>query len=1334
MRNLELLRSFPVLELDGTEEPFCLTVDCDCGVIYTATADGITGFQSSSQQVVSTVSLVSDGYLPEDGSGRVIAIQHLPDLESVCVATGKGDVILWNTVTNQIECVGSVDSGLRSMEWSPDQELVVFMTGEETLIMMTKDFDPISEFPCHSEEFGEEKPINVGWGKKETQFHGSEGKPTTANIQEVIARPAASWDDKMPRISWRGDGQFFVVSAIHPQTGARALRVWSREGVLSSTSESVDGLEQALFWKPSGSLIASTQRKPHRHEVIFFERNGLRHGEFILPFDKMETKVVEVAWNSDSTVLAVWAEELPSQESINSQEFLPKSYVQLWTVNNYHWYLKQQMEFEATVKHRVACLTWDPEAPLRLHIMTRGGYYFCYEWCWSTVHSEGTSEQNMSTVAVIDGAKLLLTPMKHMVVPPPMSAHAVELPSPASCVSFAPPPNCSDMVVLLSNGSVAIFQSLTENGVKEEFKPPGKPPKLVGTYSIDTTDHPSVWIGPLSWRQLIWWKEHTLIAVGWDNMTQRDVVCELEILTENENNRIVIRHKTETEEPVLRLCASRHSESVVMELINGNLLRYTSDSNQASLSPWTNSRGEEVSLPQPCQCTKTALVGNEEVVLGLTEHSRLYVNNKEVSSNCTSFTVHDEFLLLTTHAHTLRCISLLPSTRGLPVLVEDKPHPLDENIRRVERGSRIVVAVTQDTKVVLQMPRGNLETIHPRSLVLSYLQKCLDRLHYRDAFVAMRRHRINLNLIHDHNSKLFLDNLESFIGQVESVNFINLFLTDLKEEDVTVTMYSDYYSEPRLPSLASPTDSSKVDRVCDALRTALETSGHNKYLLSILTTYVKKNDPALEKVLTIIKDLKANPVNTTEAESVTSEEALKYVLFLVDVNQMYDVALGMYDFELVLMVAEKSQKDPKEYLPFLNNLRKMETNFQRYSIDKYLKRFSKAIQHLSLCGPEHFEELVLIVKENCLFKEALKLYPKSGEQYTELSIAYGEYLVGNKRYDEAGLVFTRCGAHEQALSSFQKSGNWRQVFCMASLLHHTDEQVISLARTVAAYLKGHKRPLEASRVLEEYAKDPEEAIAALIDGMQWEEALRLMYKHDRTDIVETHLRGALEEALSHSVSTVEDQKELFDKYTKRLQVVREIKERQSVEFQESGLTRDDTDLYSDTSSVGDNSEYASSTSSRGSRSTGRSSKNRRKTTRKMYSLKEGSRFEDFALMEALSEIIQTVNKSTEDVASLLKMLVLFDHEEQAALLQTNFQQLITSIETSMNIIWPPEETTSNVNHVSQVTGPGATVNSIIAAMRGDQSTTSYKPKDEPERPKPPAVKIATNWKLEQLQS
>jgi elongator complex protein 1 len=42
--------------------------------------------------------------------------------------------------------------------------------------------------------------------------------------------------------------------------------------------------------------------------------------------------------------------------------------------------------------------------------------------------------------------------------------------------------------------------------------------------------------------------------------------------------------------------------------------------------------------------------------------------------------------------------------------------------------------------------------------------------------------------------------------------------------------------------------------------------------------------------------------------NISSETALKYVCWLVDVDKLYDVALGMYDFELVMMVAQKSQK------------------------------------------------------------------------------------------------------------------------------------------------------------------------------------------------------------------------------------------------------------------------------------------------------------------------------------------------------------------------------------------------------------------------------------------
>ena len=53
------------------------------------------------------ISLVSDGYLPPDGSGIIVDIEHLPDQMAVCVATWRGDLILWNTSTNEVRMVSN---------------------------------------------------------------------------------------------------------------------------------------------------------------------------------------------------------------------------------------------------------------------------------------------------------------------------------------------------------------------------------------------------------------------------------------------------------------------------------------------------------------------------------------------------------------------------------------------------------------------------------------------------------------------------------------------------------------------------------------------------------------------------------------------------------------------------------------------------------------------------------------------------------------------------------------------------------------------------------------------------------------------------------------------------------------------------------------------------------------------------------------------------------------------------------------------------------------------------------------------------------------------------
>lgn len=64
--------------------------------------------------------------------------------------------------------------------------MVVLVTKDLNLILMSCTYDPLNETNLLSEEFGEKQFITVGWGKKETQFHGSEGKQAAKIKTEII--------------------------------------------------------------------------------------------------------------------------------------------------------------------------------------------------------------------------------------------------------------------------------------------------------------------------------------------------------------------------------------------------------------------------------------------------------------------------------------------------------------------------------------------------------------------------------------------------------------------------------------------------------------------------------------------------------------------------------------------------------------------------------------------------------------------------------------------------------------------------------------------------------------------------------------------------------------------------------------------------------------------------------------------------------------------------------------------------------------------------------------------------------------------------------------------
>ncbi|NXY46754.1 ELP1 protein, partial [Ceuthmochares aereus] len=1258
------------------------------------------------------VSLTAEGFMPKDGSGCIVGIEDLPEQERVCVATAAGDILLCNLNTEQVECVGSVDSGLSTMSWSPDQEVVLLATGQQTLIMMTRDFEPIAEKQIHQDEFGEGKFVALGWGKKDTQFHGSEGKQAAHRKQTEVS-PASAWDDGRPQVTWRGDGQFVAVSAVCPETGARKVRVWNRELVLQSTSEPISGLEQALSWKPSGNLITSTQEKPNRHDVVFLEKNGLLHGEFTLPFQKGQVKVNELLWNTDSTILAVWLEDLKVESSSTN------SYVQLWTTGNYHWYLKQSLHFGSSEDNQLVSVLWDRENPYRLHVLCKGWHYLSYDWHWTTDHGIGENSKHMANVAVIDGDKVLVTAFQHAVVPPPMCTYELQLKQAVNQIAFHTDLKRSgDMAILDCGNKISVYRygestlRLVDPTVRfgavggNGFKATVETPYLDKTYRVDVGSNSNEVMNPLGLRFLTWLPDDSFLVVGQGQRAAQSVLHHLTAgphMAGAEEECLNIRLCVPVDGEVISLCCSPVTGTVALQLADRQILIYIWEASTPVLKPWRTSSGSAVRFPYPCVQTAITRINGEEVILGLTDRCRFFVNDTEVASNITSFATYNEFLLVTTNSHTCQCFCLKSiSVKALQACLSSAAAPNSETLRKVERGSRIVTVVPQDTKVVLQMPRGNLEIVHHRALVLAQIRKWLDRLMFREAFQCMRKLRINLNLLYDHNPKVsvFLENAEAFIRQIDSVNYINLFFTELKEEDFTKTMYPFLNGSSNAQRHQHP-DQRKVNLVCDVMRVAMEHIDPQKYCLSILTAYVKKNPPELEIALQKVHDLRESV--TPDVKAVSAEEALKYLLFLVDVNELYDYSLGTYDFDLVIMVAEKSQKDPKEYLPFLNSLRKMETNYQRYTIDRHLRRYTKALGHLSKCGPEHFSEFLNLVKDQNLYCEALKLYPSGTQEYKDISDAYGEYLIQKQLYEQAALIFARASIFAKALDAFQNSGSWQQALCMASQLGYTKDKLSNLAQSMAGKLVEQRKHAEAAILLEQYTQDYEEAVILLLEGSLWEEALRLIHKYGRLDILETNFKPAILEAQKSQLMFLDSQKTAFVRHKSRLQVVRELKEKAFESIQDCEVPHcPELDLFSETSSVVTASEMNSKYSHSNSRISARSSKNRRKAERKRYSLKEGSPFEDTALLEALGENVHAVETVKGDIHILLKQLVLFGYDEQAGALQQVLEEVLQLMETSIPEIWTPGLQQSSIN---PVLGPNSTANSIMAAYQQKRMMT-----------------------------
>ncbi|CAG7991641.1 unnamed protein product [Penicillium salamii] len=1183
--------------------------------------------------------------LPDLACDRILSLHFFADSLTTCLVLEGGDIVVVREEPlpneDKIEIVGSVDVGITAAAWSPDEEMLVLTTRAQTFLYMTRDFENVADITISPKDLQSSQHVSVGWGKKETQFQGKRAKALRdPTVPEKIDQGILSSNDNgSTTISWRGDGAYVAVNSVEADS-RRVIRVYSREGTLDSVSEPVDGLEGALSWRPSGSLIAGIQRIENRVDVVFFERNGLRHGEFSLRLTEAEMSTwassIHLAWNVDSTVLAV--------------KFLDR--VQFWTTGNYHWYLKQDIPISIVSGSSLPySFEWHQEKALRL-IAGSSGSIMDAEYVFDITHGSTSIPDDVGATAVIDGKNLKLTPLRLAGVPPPMAHNELTLESNAIDVAFSK--SGTRIAVLMNNRFSIYLWSLKSRPVPV--------PILESSYPLsDATESRP--------RQIAFLDENEVYVLKDDGPNSSHI----------ERTHL----ETRVTDSVYQSADSEQLASIFAGIGHQALwLAHTPQPSRpvcyssiepslegVSIAPWAESPNIDSHWARA-----VSISDQERVLITMTRTGGLYANKRVLARNCTSFLVTPSHLLFTTSQHLLKFVHL---NHVEEMEVPDDTPETDERCRSIERGSKLVSVIPSIFAVVLQAPRGNIETIYPRALVLAGIRTFIDQKKYRSAFLACRSQMVDLNILHDYAPEQFMENVGLFIDQVKKIDYIDDFISRLSEDDVSQTLYKDTLKisqtvsaavaqpdgQAAAPVLKLGKKESKINKICDAFLATLQPRIDTN-LQNLITAHVCKSPPDMEAGLALAAGLRTQ--NPEQAE-----DAIEHMCFLTDAHRLYSHALGMYDLELTLLVAQQAQMDPREYLPFLRKLQQLPELRRQFEIDNHLTRFTKALNHLYALNAH--DEIRAYVVKHVLYKEALELYKYQSEQQREVTELYADYLQDQSKYKDAAIAYESLELYESAYKCYNLAHKWRESLYCAMLASLPEQELADhIDALVNTLVDENKDYVSAATIYADHLQDYITAARLLCRGSKFADAARLLTLHGKRDMVADIVDSGLAEAMGNMTDLLADCKSQLNAQVPRLRELRQLRAADPLAFYggdptggEGGVDIPDNVSLAptDASTLAGRSMFTRYTGNTGKTGkTGMSrhtSKTRRREERKRARGKKGTVYEEEYLVNSIRRLMERVNSSIPEAETLVDALLRRGMRERAAAIEKALQEVLT---------------------------------------------------------------------------
>lgn len=465
---------------------------------------------------------------------------------------------------------------------------------------------------------------------------------------------------------------------------------------------------------------------------------------------------------------------------------------------------------------------------------------------------------------------------------------------------------------------------------------------------------------------------------------------------------------------------------------------------------------------------------------------------------------------------------------------------------------------------------------------------------------------------------------------------------ETKSQTIGVTTSGAENAAP-LENALIPT--SKVNKICDAVLEVLQTR-RSTNLQNIVTANVSKQPPALDDGLLVVAEL-------MKEDQALADKAVEHICFLADVNKLYDNALGLYDLELALLVAQRSQKDPREYLPFMQNLQQQPGVRRRFSIDDHLGRHSKALTQLHTL--DTFDELQNYTQKHNLYQSALGLYRYNPDRHGLLTSLYAEYLESKSSFKEAALAYSSLHNYVKATSCYLASGpsQWRETLfsALSQSPPLSGSTLADLATSLYDGLVESKDYYSAATIQLEYLSSIENATRAFCKGYFFSDALHLLALKNKPTLLEDIVDPGLGEAFASSTELLSDMKSQLIAQVPRIRELRLKALQDPLAFYEGERGGGDGDVPDDVSVAASSrlstnrslfTRYTGKAGSVGTAGTGVSratSKNRKREERKRARGKKGSVYEEEYLVNSVERLIVRIESSRGEVERLVEGLI-----------------------------------------------------------------------------------------------